>query len=275
MSSAYLLQHDELYPPGRILSIFRDFGIPCQLRQLHKGDAVPSDLDEVRMLVLLGGALRTTDIDAGSRPFLAAEVATAKQFIDQDRPIIGIGFGAELLSVAGGAKVTENRKPAPPPPPGSPPPQTPPPPGELAPEYGWVNVSFPFPCGTEPAVFGMVDNSPFFAWHVDTFNPPALPPPANPPPPPMRPPTGNVVMAGTRACRNGAYKFKNRVFGYQFHFELEQADIEQIINRRSTEAGLSGEQIAAIHADTAKHYARYERLGTKLVTNLVQFLKAY
>ena len=37
MSSAYLLQHDELYPPGRLVPILRDFGIPTKLVRLDKG----------------------------------------------------------------------------------------------------------------------------------------------------------------------------------------------------------------------------------------------
>lgn len=274
MSTAFLLQHDELYPPGRIVTIFRDFGIRTELRRLHKGDAVPADIDEARMLVLLGGALRTTEIGDAAKPFLAQEVEFARKFIEADRPTLGVGFGAELLSIAGGAKVTENRKmppPGPPPAPGTPPP----PPGELAPEYGWVPVSFPFPGGTEPAVFGMADGAPFFTWHADTFAPPSLPPPPVPPPPPARAPTGNVVMASTRLCRTQAYKFKNRIFAYQFHPELERADIERIIEARSKEANLDATAVQTMRDDTAKHYARYERLGTKLITNLVQFLKAY
>ena len=183
MSSAVLLQHDDLYPAGRIISVFRDFGIPCELRKLHQGDSIPSDMDEARILVLLGGSMRVNELNPTRHPFIETEKALAKQFIEADRPVVGIGFGAELLSVAGGGKVMENRKqppPGPPPAPGTPPP----PPGDPLPEYGWVGVNFPFPGGTEPVMFGMVDGAPFFTWHADTFLPPAFPPPANPPPRP-------------------------------------------------------------------------------------------
>jgi GMP synthase (glutamine-hydrolysing) len=269
MSSAYLLQHDELYPPGRLVPILRDFGIPTKLVRLDKGEPVPTDLDEVRMLILLGGRQRVTDFGSSDKQYLAAEADIAKAMVAADRPILGIGFGAELLTIAAGGKVAENRKPSPPAPPGSPPA----PPGELTPEYGWQSVSFPFPGGTEPVMFGMIDNAPFFCWHTDACTPPMLPQPANPPPPPApRPPTGNVVMAGTRICRTQAYKFKNRCFAFQFHFELEQRDIEKIIDARAGEAGLTN-HIVAMKADTEKHYARYDRLSSKLVGNLVQFLK--
>jgi GMP synthase-like glutamine amidotransferase len=261
---AVLLQHDALYPAGQLGTILRDFGIPTEVRKLYAGDPLPTDLSEARCLILLGGSQRTSDI--ASSPYLPAEVQLVKQFVDQDRPVVGIGFGAELLSVAGGAKVTELRKPGPTP-------QDPP--GDPTPEFGWFPVNFPFPGGTEPVVFGMVDGAPFFLWHRDTFAMPALPPPANPPPPPARPPTGNVLIASTRACRTQAYKFKNRVFGFQFHFELTQDQIEAIVDTRGKAEGLSADQINAIKADTTKHFPRYQRLGAKLVQNLVQFLKAY
>ena len=82
-------------------------------------------------------------------------------------------------------------------------------------------------------------------------------------------------MAGTRACRTQAYRFKNRIFGFQFHFELDRADIEKIIDVRSSEVKLTADQIASIKADTEKSFSRYERLSTKLIGNLVQFLKMY
>ncbi len=271
MQQALLLQHDELYPAGRFSTILRDFGVPTELIQLHRGQALPGDLSEVRLIVLLGGSMRVSDAESGKHPFFQREIEIARQFIERDRAIVGVGFGAELLSHAGGGKVSENRKPGPPP--ASP--GEPAPPGELAPEYGFVPMNFPFPGGTEPAVFGMADGTPFFNWHRDTFAPPALPPPANPPPPPARPPTGNVVMAASRACRTQAYRFKNRVLGFQFHLELEKPHIEAIIARRGPEAGLSVEEIGRLKADVQQHYARYDRSAAKLIQNLVQFLKAY
>jgi GMP synthase (glutamine-hydrolysing) len=263
---AVLLQHDALYPAGQLGTILRDFGIPTEVRRLYAGDPLPTDLSEARCLILLGGSQRVADIGSASHAYLHGEVALVKQFIDQDRPVVGIGFGAELLSVAGGAKVTEARKPGPTPSD---------PPGDPTPEFGWVPLTFPFPGGTEPVVFGMADNASFFVWHRDTFTMPSLPAPASPPPPPARPPTGNVLMASSRACRTQAYKFKNRVFGFQFHFELTQDQIEAIIDARSKQESLSTDQVNAMKADTTKHFPRYQRLGAKLVTNLVQFLKAY
>ena len=40
-----------------------DFGIPTQVRHLYRGDEVPTDLDELRMLVILGGPMDVKDLD--------------------------------------------------------------------------------------------------------------------------------------------------------------------------------------------------------------------
>src|SRR3982751_1860906 len=57
MSKAIVLQHVEAEGPGRIVPVFRDFGIPLDIRKLHRGDEVPTDLDEGRGLIVLGGPM--------------------------------------------------------------------------------------------------------------------------------------------------------------------------------------------------------------------------
>ena len=51
MSKAVALQHVAHEGPGRILPVFRDFGIPVEVRHVYKGDEVPTDLDEVRDMI--------------------------------------------------------------------------------------------------------------------------------------------------------------------------------------------------------------------------------
>src|SRR5438477_586750 len=89
------------------------------------------------------------------------------------------------------------------------------------PEFGWAPVTFPFPGGTEPMVMGMIDGAPMFHWHFDTFDLPKLPPPANAAPPPAPPPpTGNSLLSSSRLCKNQAFRFKTKLFGFQYHFEM-------------------------------------------------------
>ena len=81
MSSAIILQHVEYESPGRVVPVFRDFGIPVEVRHLYKGDEVPTDLDELRVLVVLGGPMGVADVGSDRYPFLASEVELLKRLI--------------------------------------------------------------------------------------------------------------------------------------------------------------------------------------------------
>lgn len=268
MSKAIILQHVAYEGPGRIIPVFRDFGIPTEVRKVYEGDEVPSDLDELRCLVVLGGPMGVTDVGSEKYPFLAKEVELLQRMIKADRPTLGICLGAQLLAHAAGAKVYPNAKPG----------ATPDAPATPMPEFGFGGVNFPFPGGTEPIVFGMMDGAPMFHWHYDTFDLPKLPGPANPAPPPAPPPpTGNSLLSSTRTCKNQAYRFKNRLFGFQYHFEFTQADIEAVIANadEKTKQTIGAEGLAKIREDLAKVYSRHERLGNRILQNFVQYLKVY
>ncbi len=268
MSKAIVLQHVPFEGPGRIQSVFRDFGIPVEIRHLYAGDAVPTDVDDLRILVVMGGPMGVGDIGGGEFPFLVDEVMLLQKMIAADRPTLGICLGAQLIAHAAGAKVYPNVRPGA----DASHPPTP------MPEIGWGPVSFPFPGGTEPVVFGMHDGASMFHWHFDTFDLPKLPASANPPPPPApAPPTGNALLSSTRTCRNQAFRFKNRIFGFQYHFEMTREAIEGMLQHGAADVQkvLGPDGAAKIRQDTADCYDAYERLGNRMIVNLVEFLKLH
>jgi GMP synthase-like glutamine amidotransferase len=274
MSKAVVLQHVPHEGPGRIIPVFRDFGIPVDIRHLYKGDEVPTDLDEVRVLIVLGGPMGVADIGNEKYPFLAKEVELLQRLIKRDKPVLALCLGAQLLAHAAGAKVYPNVKMGKPDAPGQPP--KPVEPIEPLPEFGWHPVNFPFPGGTEPIVYGLTDGTQMFHWHYDTFDLPRLPgPPHAPPAPP--PPSGNALLSSSKLCKNQAYRFKNHLFGFQYHIECTPADIEAILAAGKADVlkvlGPDGE--TQIRQDTARFYPRYARLGDRMLKNFVQFLKVY
>lgn len=268
MSRAIILQHTPDAGPGRIITQFRDFGIPTEVRHLYKGDEVPTDLDELRTLIVLGGPMGVKDVGSSQFPYLAKEVEILQRLIAHDRPVLGIALGAQLLAHAAGAKVYPNEKAG----------ATPEAPKTPMPEFGWGPVNFPFPGGTEPMVYGMIDGAPMFHWHNDTFDLPKLPAPANPAPPPAPPPpTGNSLLSSSKLCRNQAFRFKTKLFGFQYHFEWTEKEINEITSndRESLIKALGSDGESKLREDTKKHYSRYARLSDRLVQNYVQFLRAY
>lgn len=268
MSKAIILQHVPQEGPGRIVPVFRDFGIRLDIRRLYAGDEVPSDLDEVRILIVLGGPMGVSDIANPKYPFLARELDLLKRAVAIDRAVLGICLGAQLLAHAAGAKVYPNTRPGAKP-------EDPPTP---APELGWGPVTFPFPGGTEPIVMGTHDGMNVFHWHFDTFDLPKLPPPANAPPPPAPPPpSGNALLSSSRLCKNQAFRFKNRLFGFQYHVELTPEGINAILegDRDNVRKVLGPDGESRVRQETTEYYPQYSRLGDKILRNFVQFLKVY
>lgn len=268
MSRAVILQHVAHEGPGRIVPVFRDFGIRTEIRHLYKGDEVPTDLEEVGVLVVLGGPMGVADLADPKYPFLAKEIETIRRMVEADRPVLGICLGAQLLAHAAGAKVYPNVKPG----------AAPDAPPTPQPEFGWGPVQFPFPGGTEPIVFGLSDGSPMFHWHFDTFDLPKLLPPPNPAPPPAPPPpTGNSLLSSSKLCKNQAFRFKTRLFGFQYHFEMTLEGIDALLtaDRETALKVLGQERIETVRVDTKTYYPRHERLGNRILSNFVQFLKVY
>src|SRR5207249_568614 len=115
-------------------------------------------------------------------------------------------------------------------------------------------------------------------WHFDTFDLPKLPAPPNAPPPPApQPPAGNALLSSSKSCKNQAFRFKNRLFGFQYHFELTQGDIAKILSagKEDLEKVLGPDGETKIREGTKQHYTKYARLGDRLIENFVQFLKVY
>ncbi|CAA9392588.1 MAG: Glutamine amidotransferase, class I [uncultured Phycisphaerae bacterium] len=267
MSKAVILQHVAHEGPGRIIPLFRDFGIPTEVRRLDRGDEVPSDLDEVRVLIVLGGPMAVADAGSDDYPFLAPELGLLQRMVKADRPVLGICLGAQMLAFAAGARVYPNVTPGP----------KPEDPGTPAPEIGWGPVQFPFPGGTEPIVTGMIDGAPMFHWHFDTFDLPKLPAPPNPPQNVPAPPSGNSLLSSTRLCKNQAFRFRTKLFGFQYHIELDRPGIDALVagNKAQLAQVLGPDAERTIRQDTERHYARYARLGDRILGNFVQFLKVY
>jgi GMP synthase (glutamine-hydrolysing) len=269
MSNVLILQHSPAFGPGRIIPVLRDFGVPIDLRRLWQGDEVPGDLDDVRVLIVLGGNHSIIDSNEFARySYLAQEVPLLQRMIAADRAVLGIGFGARMLAHAAGAKVYPNVKPG----------AKPEDPATPMPEYGWAPVTFPFPGGTEPIVYGLIDGTPMFHWHSETLDLPKLPAPANPAPPPAPPPpTGNALLSSSRATKNQAFRFKTRLFGFQYHFELTQEDFEKIdAHEGAILARALGENaVTRLRDETNRNYTRYARAGERILNNFVQYLHAY
>jgi GMP synthase (glutamine-hydrolysing) len=238
------LQHVSYEGAGRIIPIFRDHGIRTEVRRLDKGDEVPRDLDDIRVLVVMGGPMGVGDAGNPKYPFLAREIDLMRKLLARGTPILGVCLGSQLLAAAAGARVYPNTRPGSD---GKPVPMR---------EVGWGPIDLHNV--TEPALAGLPAQPIVVHWHGDTYD---LPP-------------GAVHLASTPLCRHQAFRV-GRAFGLQFHPELERetiaawvrGDVDYVRGALGPEGG------ARINADTDRHYTAARPIWDRLLGNILALMQ--
>ena len=244
MNRAAIIQHAAFEGPGRLLEVLQARGLQTQIHHVYAGEPLPRDLGTDDVLVVLGGGMGVADRDTGEFPFLAEELELLKERVQQRAPVLGICLGAQLLAFAAGSRVYPNpgaasRS-------GAPAPQVY--------EVGWAPVYFH--AGAEPRLLrGLMATETVLHWHGDTFDLPS----------------GARLFASTDACQNQAFSLHDKLFGLQFHCEVDAAEIGLFLRsdpayvlRASGPLGLE-----RIEAETLRYLPRLREIGRRLLDNIV------
>lgn len=179
MADVLILQHVRPEPPGTIAAALEAAGLTAQTVQIFRGDPVPDTLNASR-LVVMGGPMGVADLD--ERPHLARECALIEQALQDERPVLGVCLGSQLLAHVLGGDVR---------------------PGPTK-EIGWGLVHRTSAAADDP-LFETVDD-PFraFHWHGDVFTMPR----------------GAVRLARTPETEHQAFRYGSSAYGLLFHLEV-------------------------------------------------------
>lgn len=127
--------------------------------------------------------------DEDAFPWLEAEKRFIRDVIETGLPVLGVCLGAQLIASALGARVYPNP----------------------VKEIGW------FPVRSTPSINGSVFELSYpvevFHWHGETFD---LPP-------------GATCIANSDGCTNQAFHIGESVIGLQFHLEMTQDSVREIV----------------------------------------------
>ena len=145
--------------------------------------------EDIDWLIIMGGPMSVGDLK--EYPWLAEEKRFIKQAIECGKTVIGICLGSQLIADVLGSKVYPNKQK----------------------EIGWFDIFSTNESSKNSILTGFESRFPVFHWHGDTFDLPEE----------------CVRLFESEACLNQAFLYKENVLGLQFHFEVTEESMKQMV----------------------------------------------
>jgi GMP synthase (glutamine-hydrolysing) len=234
MPRLLVFQHVAAEPLGTLDALIRARGHRIRFHNFEREpDAQPS-LDRYRGLIVLGGPMNVEDRDR--RPHLTTELRAIEEALRQEKPVLGICLGAQLLAHVLGAPVRRLAEP----------------------EIGWYDLATT-EAGRADPVLGVLGNGvPVFQWHGRAFDLPS----------------DAVQLASTATCEQQAFRWGASAYGLQFHLEAEAALIERwlALPAYRDELAARGRDEHAIRTATTALIASTQRLADAAFNNFLDLI---
>ncbi len=183
----HCIQHVSFEGIGYIEDWVKSKGHSLSNAKLYQKSDFPA-MDSFDWLIIMGGPMSVNDTE--EHTWLTPEKNFIKKAIEQNKTVLGICLGAQLIANVLEAKVYTNDER----------------------EIGW------FPIQTSetklnPLVNLIPKNHKVFHWHGETFEMPK----------------NAIHLASSMACKNQAFLYKKNVVGLQFHLEVTEKDVLEML----------------------------------------------
>ena len=172
---------------GTLDPVLRGSGFRIKYVNFERHPNFDPSLEGYDGLIVLGGPMNVDEVERF--PYLEREVHSIREALRARMPILGICLGSQLIAKALGAKVYKNREK----------------------EIGWYDVRTSAKGKKDPLTSHFSSMERIFQWHGDTFDVPE----------------GAELLASSPLCKNQAFRYKDNVYGLQFHLEVDEPMVER------------------------------------------------
>lgn len=188
MLPIYIVCHADCEPQGYLCTYFDKKNIPYKKINAVKADISSLDLTAIGALIFMGGPYSVYD----NHPWLEGEFQLIQEAIDRDLLIMGVCFGAQLVSKALGANVCHTDHV----------------------EIGWHMIESDTSKLTHLQPLNLAKNFEVFEWHEDVFSTPE----------------GAIPIFSGSNHENQGYLLGN-ILVMQFHLEMTEHMVNEWLGR--------------------------------------------
>lgn len=183
----HYFQHVPFEDPGYLETWALSNGHSLSTTKFYDKVELPNP-DDIDWLIVMGGPMGVNDLK--EYPWLKVEKEFIKSAIENNKTMIGICLGAQLIADVLGANVYPNSQK----------------------EIGWFSV-FNSSGHHHQVLDGLPDTFAAFHWHGDTFDLP----------------DGAVHLLESEVCYNQAFIYNDKVLALQFHLEVTNKTMAKLV----------------------------------------------
>jgi GMP synthase (glutamine-hydrolysing) len=212
VAKIWVLQHHPVENLGLIANSLEEAALAWQYVRVFDGAAIPKDMNGAGGLIVMGGPESVYRFDR--YPYLRDEIRLIESALHENKPILGVCLGAQLLAAALGATVRRGD----------------------AREIGWYPVSLAQAASDDRLMRGLPSEFMAAHWHSDVFELPE----------------GAVALASSEKTAVQAFRFGDKAYGILFHAEISAERLNKMVGEFGEDlkrVGVDGDSFVARAAD--------------------------
>jgi GMP synthase (glutamine-hydrolysing) len=233
MKKLLVLQHVAHELLGTLNPMLKRAGFRIRYVNFARHPDAQPSLDGYDGLIVLGGPMSVND--SNRLPHLVTELKLIEEAMRRELPILGICLGAQLIAKTLGAAVYRNPEK----------------------EIGWYDVSPTTDASGDPLLTPLQKTETIFQWHGETFDMP----------------NGTRHLAFSSLCANQAFRYGTKVYGFQFHMEVDEPMIHRWLkvpeNQKEIAALRGDHHIEQIYCETSQHMPRLGEISERVFSAFI------
>jgi GMP synthase (glutamine-hydrolysing) len=190
VAKIWVLQHHPVENLGRIADSLEEAALAWQYVRVFDGAPIPPDMKGAGGLIVMGGPESVYQLDR--YPYLRDEMRLMESALRENKPILGVCLGAQLLAAVLGATVRrgDNR------------------------EIGWFRVHLADAANEDRLMRGLPTEFVAAHWHSDVFDLP----------------DGAVALASSERTAIQAFRHGDKAYGLLFHAEITEERLGKLVS---------------------------------------------